>query len=487
MKFMNQKSQKTVWQANLITFFVLQALLILNLQSCSSEKQQTPTSNLATVSVGSVKNVDYDSYKLSILETDANGEYLDSEYNLIEKTYPKDQAIANQAHVFRVGSFLRVSLGLLKDSVLIYSTEYCDETKSPFKVSANPSANVFKVRLCGQADSDLDPIETEPDEGRDITISPSIEDDQDPAPVPNPNDQGNPMGLSEPILGFYVLLADDSHEPYTSNFDWQPALHEYQRSGANTLFFTFIRPDTMQVPPAFEKLLATRGTGSKGSIPADTNVIYSIGGQAYSQSINPWPWLESREKAEQMAKVVATWNADGVDLDIEEGAGAHPKAGENLTHFVRKLKSIRPNMLVTLPVYGFPQIDATNYLVNASWDAQGKSQGLVDAIGIMVYEGAQSLNYVKNYASATSQWEGFPIRVNVPSNRIFVGAKGTISEQNLSALAKAVVQRDLGGVIVWYASVANAADGKQAIQYAVSWDASVLKDDIWMSARASWK
>ncbi len=37
--------------------------------------------------------------------------------------------------------------------------------------------------------------------------------------------------------------------------------------------------------------------------------------------------------------------------------------------------------------------------------------GLVDSIGLMVYEGTQALNYVKNYASGTSQWDGFPIKV----------------------------------------------------------------------------
>ena len=32
----------------------------------------------------------------------------------------------------------------------------------------------------------------------------------------------------------------------------------------------------------------------------------------------------------------------------------------------------------------------------------------------MVYEGTQALQYVKNYAAGTSQWEGFPIKVIDP-------------------------------------------------------------------------
>ena len=80
-------------------------------------------------------------------------------------------------------------------------------------------------------------------------------------------------------------------------------------------------------------------------------------------------------------------------------------------------------------------------MINNSWDVDGKSKNVADTVGLMVYEGAgvilehiywtnakvtnmktqqgndcfiilfQSLDYVKNYAEATSQWEGFPIRV----------------------------------------------------------------------------
>ena len=35
--------------------------------------------------------------------------------------------------------------------------------------------------------------------------------------------------------------------------------------------------------------------------------------------------------------------------------------------------------------------------------------------------GTQALDYVKNYAEATSQWEGFPIQVDVPRSDILLG------------------------------------------------------------------
>ena len=43
-----------------------------------------------------------------------------------------------------------------------------------------------------------------------------------------------------------------------------------------------------------------------------------------------------------MAEKVATWperyGIDGIDLDLEDGAGDTPKAGPNMIHFVRKLR-----------------------------------------------------------------------------------------------------------------------------------------------------
>ena len=88
------------------------------------------------------------------------------------------------------------------------------------------------------------------------------------------------------------------------------------QEGANVLFFTFINPATMDVPAAFQKLgnffkcfwfktqgqlkqlyvylryendgkndylyllssAATRGTGVEGAVPADTLIIFAIGG-----------------------------------------------------------------------------------------------------------------------------------------------------------------------------------------------------------------
>ena len=79
------------------------------------------------------------------------------------------------------------------------------------------------------------------------------------------------------IMGIYILLADDDHKGFESNADWEPRLYEYQQKGANVLFFTFIHPQTMEIPPAYQKLAKTRGTNVEGAVPADTVIIFAIG------------------------------------------------------------------------------------------------------------------------------------------------------------------------------------------------------------------
>merc|ERR1711997_700267 len=204
------------------------------------------------------------------------------------------------------------------------------------------------------------------------------------------------------VLGLYILLADDSEDGYDSNADWEPQLFAWQQEASNVLFFTFIHPGTMEIPPSYQKLAATRGTGLPGSVPADTVIMFAIGGYAYSLKPNPWHWLTSKEAAEEMAAKVAEWpdkyGCDGIDLDLEEGAGSNKIAGPNMVHFVRKLKQLNPTMIVSQPTYGYPQVQAEIDVINDSWDDQGTAQGVADSIGLMVYEGTQALNYVKNYA-----------------------------------------------------------------------------------------
>ena len=73
----------------------------------------------------------------------------------------------------------------------------------------------------------------------------------------------------------------------------------------------------------------------EGAVPSDTYISFAIGGAAYSKNPNPWAWLTSQEAAEAMAVEVATWrdlyNVDGIDLDIEAGAGDQEVRKRNTT------------------------------------------------------------------------------------------------------------------------------------------------------------
>ena len=164
------------------------------------------------------------------------------------------------------------------------------------------------------------------------------------------------------------------------------------------------------------------------------------------------------------------YHCDGIDLDIEEGAGNQAEAGPNLVHFVRKLRSIKPDIIIGQPTYGYPQVEAANDVINESWDTNGNLLNVVDSIGIMVYEGTQSLMYVKNFVHGTEQWEGFPIKVDVNAKAVMLGCKGSSDSKTIVELAEEAVKQDLLGIMVWYASVPN------GLKYAVSWDASLVED-----------
>ena len=90
-------------------------------------------------------------------------------------------------------------------------------------------------------------------------------------------------------MGLYVLLADDDHEGYESEAVWEPRLYEWQQKAANVLFFTFIHPITMDVPPAFEALAKTRGQDIPGAIPRDTVVLFALGTVSTVWKFNNFP------------------------------------------------------------------------------------------------------------------------------------------------------------------------------------------------------
>merc|ERR1719191_2724598 len=103
--------------------------------------------------------------------------------------------------------------------------------------------------------------------------------------------------------------------------------------------------------------------------------------------------------------------------------------------FAKKVKELDPEFIVTQPVFGSPQINEENYMVNQNF-APGVTSS-VDKIGIMVYQGTGSLQYVDDYVHGSQQWEGFPIKVDVPSQYVMLGAGGQSGAGTIESLAKA--------------------------------------------------
>merc|ERR1719238_1321701 len=102
----------------------------------------------------------------------------------------------------------------------------------------------------------------------------------------------------------------------------------------------------------------------------------------------------------------------------------------------------------------------------------------------MVYQGTGSLQYVKGYLHGKEQWQGFPVHVDVPPQKVMLGAGGQSAAGTIEALAKAAHDQNLGGIMVWYASVIDSATGKPGNQYSGgAMDASIQS----AATKAEWK
>ena len=96
------------------------------------------------------------------------------------------------------------------------------------------------------------------------------------------------------IHGHQVINALYIHNEKALPTIYFTELYDYQQTGSNVLFFTFVHPADMEVPYSFQKLAATRGTSAPGAVPAETIILFAIGGYTYSQQTNPWEWLSTK-------------------------------------------------------------------------------------------------------------------------------------------------------------------------------------------------
>ena len=369
--------------------------------------------------------------------------------------------------------------GLLFDEVILACNfaEFvdCGDRPNPFDTTINPDySTTTKLQPTTSIKITSTKTNTPTSTTTTATTTTTTKTTTTSKPPDTTTSQDNDERYPKRVLGMYLALADDGIAGYHTDDLWAPKLYEYQQEGSNVLYFSFINPESMKVPVSFKNLAATRGSNLAGAVPASTKIVFAIGGYTYSKDPNPWEWLTTKEKAESMAEVVASWKdlygCDGIDLDIEEGAGQHEEAGHNMVHFIRKIRDLQPNIIIGQPTYGYPQIPAEVEVINESWNLDRSSNNLADSVGIMAYEGTESLLYIKNYADASNQGHGFPITCNTPYNVVLVGCKGTNSAYDIETLANESLNQDLLGIMVWYASV---IDG---FQYAKDWDASFDED-----------
>jgi len=293
------------------------------------------------------------------------------------------------------------------------------------------------------------------------------------------------------MLGMYVLIADDTDKVYTSTHKWTPQLFPYQQTGSNVVYLTFLNPKLMPaVPPAMAALAQSRGSGKLGAVPSGTAILCAIGGQAYSEGAG-WDWLTSTAKAEAMATEVAKWpekyGCDGIDLDIETGAGNIKGSGANLVTFVAKLQELAPKMIVTQPVFGSPSsVPAANRMIEASYNKtlSKAAYGSLSKVGIMIYSGTGSEEWTQYYINGCSkycsQWS-CTLAACVPKKDMVLGIDGSAAAGSIQTIASDVSSKGLGGVMVWESSALDAATGKRGLVYG-QMDSSITKLDAWTNA-----
>jgi hypothetical protein len=51
---------------------------------------------------------------------------------------------------------------------------------------------------------------------------------------------------------------------------------------------------------------------------------------------------------------VTQWKCDGIDLDLEDPLGNDKNLAANLVVFAKELKRLRPDFIITQPVFGYP-------------------------------------------------------------------------------------------------------------------------------------
>jgi hypothetical protein len=158
-----------------------------------------------------------------------------------------------------------------------------------------------------------------------------------------------------------------------------------------------------------------------------------------------------------------------------------------LAEFVGKLKQLAPKMVVTQPVFGSPaSVPAANRMIEAAYNTTMKKAALgsVSKVGIMVYSGTGSEEWTKYYTNGCSdycsKWQ-CTLAACVPMKDMVLGIDGSADAGSITSMGKDVATKQMGGIMVWYASLLDHATGKPGLLYG-NMDASTNKLAAWASA-----
>ena len=108
----------------------------------------------------------------------------------------------------------------------------------------------------------------------------------------------------------------------------------------------------------------------------------------------------------------------------------------------------------------------------------------------MVYSQLESLKFVDTYVhgcspTKCSMWY-CPLKACVPSTDVLIGVQGVANGSLIAQAADEVIRRDLGGMMVWYASLLNAKTGEAGLLYGPE-DASAASLAEWSQAVTAMK
>lgn len=309
--------------------------------------------------------------------------------------------------------------------------------------------------------------------------------------------------LPNPLRGVYLLCADVLQPDIVTTIDgkqaivkdnpnWQPKCGDWIKQ-FNVVYLTFLQPDAI-VPPAMVNAAKNRGPNGL-NLAEGTKVLYSIGGYAYCNKppkvpidfIAKWAWLDNKDTAEKMAEQIAADEnykyVDGFDFDIEPDdaqTAAGPCLKPGIVHFVRKLRELKPDWIITQPVLG----NATTYqnplgvgvALSVCWPSQNwfnggnklpdgvvpmkTDKGLYDGLTLMGYGYSveENITFRDGYGKPGQCKAWCPVPCDIPHNLVTVGVypnKGAGTQDGINQLLDLTSKGELQGYMVWYASADN--------------------------------